>query len=75
MHLDSDDLLARIRAEYPDQFELVRRNAIIEAQAAEIDRLTRENEQLRATPPPTGIARPFTPSYEPLGADREAPHG
>lgn len=65
MHLDSDDLLARIRQDWPTEYELTRLRLLADVQAAEIDRLT-------AAQPGTftgTAARPYV-----LGDD-EARHG
>lgn len=59
MHLDADDLLARLRQEWPTEYELTHRQLVIEALTAENERLNHENEQLRQTPAPPGIARPY----------------
>lgn len=40
MHLDSDELLARLREDWPTQFELSRLRLLADVQAAEIVRLS-----------------------------------
>lgn len=39
MHLDSDDLLAQLRQDWPTEFELSRLTLLANVQAAEIQRL------------------------------------
>ena len=56
MHLDAEDLLARIRLDYPVEYELT----VLREQ---VDKLTAENEQLRSDPAQPAIARPFVGSY------------
>ncbi len=69
MHLDSDDLLSRIRRDFPVEFELSQLRQLADVQAAEIDRLS-------ALVPPTsssfsGLApRPYV-----LGDDQDSHHG
>lgn len=55
MQLDSDDLLQRIQQEYPVEFELARRGLLIEAQAAEIDRLRAQVQQAQTARPYAGF--------------------
>ncbi len=74
MHLDSDDLLARIRAEFPQEFDRARLGLLVDRQAEEINRLTAELEHLRDNAAlPGGIARPFVGQYPAL--DQEAGRG
>ena len=41
MHLDADELLARIKRDYPDAYEYCRLVLLTEKQAAEIERLNK----------------------------------
>ncbi len=73
MHIESDDLLARMERDYPGEFEHCRLTYLVELQAAEIDRLTAENERLQAdvdryrpgVPAPLEQTRTFTSSSFP----------
>lgn len=49
MHLDSDELLARFRRDFPVEYELT----VLRAQ---VDLLTAENDQLRQGATPPGFA-------------------
>jgi hypothetical protein len=40
MHLDADDLLARIQHEFPHEYELARLHLLVDRQAEEIRRLS-----------------------------------
>ncbi len=71
MHLDADDLLAQIRTDYPDQYEIARLRLLCHRQAAEISRLTGDNEQLRADLPARGGA-PYVGASFPLVTERAA---
>lgn len=47
MNIDADALLARIRREYPMQYQLCQMNLTIDLQAAEIERLQAELAEVR----------------------------
>jgi hypothetical protein len=63
VQLDSDDLLARIRQDWPTEFELSRLHLLSEVQAAEIERLTTLTQASFSGSAP----RPFSLSDEPEG--------
>lgn len=65
MHLAADDLLARIRQNYPTEYELCRLQLLTEVQAAEIERLNAS--QVTSY---TATARPY-----PLPDEQEMRHG
>lgn len=76
MHLDSDELLARIRQDYPYEYEMAQLKTLVDA-------LTRENEQLKAGQAPllpragdtsvfsASVARPYVTADQ----DESARHG
>jgi hypothetical protein len=66
VQLDSEDLLARMRQDWPTEYELTRLRALVDAQEAEIQRLTAlaPSSTFAATAP-----RPYSLS------DEEGRHG
>ncbi len=66
MHIDSDDLLARLERDWPAEFERSRMGLLVELQAAEIERLKADVERLTALRP----AATFSGSSFPLAEER-----
>jgi hypothetical protein len=60
MQLDSDDLIARFRQQYPVEFELVRLSALVEVQAERIQQL----EAQLPTSYSATTARPYVTAHE-----------
>jgi len=60
MQLDSDDLIARFRQQYPVEFELCRLSLLAEVQAARIQEL----EALLPTSYSASTARPYVTAHE-----------
>ena len=75
MQLDSDDLLAQIRHDWPEQYELSELRLLVQRQAEQIERLTQAAAQQPATF--TGSASlPYTPGVgDGTRLDLEPRHG
>ncbi|MGX6605673.1 hypothetical protein ACWKSP_26595 [Micromonosporaceae bacterium Da 78-11] len=58
MQLNSEDLLARIRREFPAEYEIAQLRELTELQAAEIERLTALTQP--ATSYTGSVARPYS---------------
>lgn len=66
MQLDGDDLLARIRQDFPVEFELAQLRCLADMQAAEIERLT---ALVPTSSYATASTRPFSLSDEEVRRD------
>lgn len=77
MQLDSDDLLARIRQDYPYEYEICQLRALVDAQAREIERLNAvQNAPLLPRAGDTAVFSASAPRpYVTQGLDDEGRHG
>lgn len=67
MQLDADDLLARIRQDFPVQYELAQLRAMVELLQADNDRLSALNQPAFGS----AVARPY---IRPADGDGEGRH-
>lgn len=69
--IDSDDLLARIRSDFPHQYEVSQLRCLVDSLTRENDDLHTRLEQAQGRDPSQpATARPFVGSY-PLASDTE----